>query len=475
MKNVIAVFVTFLFMNLTFAQEVKIKKGIISIDKKEVAKIEKQDKSYKISSLTDDTYFFAFPLNITPNKNVRLKFWLELTGSNGNVRESEYDEIPFTFGKEKWCVEALLKSNTGLLDKDGVNSQLVKEYFQSSSRGISEQWDAAIIEQKNEIEQEANLAQNDKLVVDSKGNISKDDIKIAVISRVVQDGVYKLYNYTVSDSKGKKIATSSFYRENDHNRSGISIKMFDGTVYPLEQVKTSMSNIDFDDFEKRMVRKIYAKGYNLSDIAKSNKVNVDAATTTTSEEVISTNNILDIKGYVIDAKNVRLEGMITFIAEPDNQSNNNGMVDVSSYGTSVTIRYDDKKKTFKSKDGVKFCANGLCYIGVQGSEDGGLNNSSSEFDVFGGSSKFFKVVYENVDNYVLVHNNSPKDFYLKLKKEKKAVYLGDRAMFGKRKEDKTKKIFDEYVGCTSINFANYNTNSIDGLTKVIQDYIATCK
>lgn len=473
MKNTITIIFTFLCLSITFAQDVKIKKGVISLDKKEVAKIEKQDKVYKISSLDGKTWFLASTINITPNKNVRLKFWLELKGANGNIREVEYEEVDFTFSREKWCVEALLNSNTHLLTLDGIDSEKVSEFFQNTDQSISSKWDAVIIDQKNEIETEAQLALKDKLVIDSKGNISLNEVNIATINKSVKDGVYKVYNYTVSDSNGKKIATSSFYRENDLNKSGISITMFDDTVYPLEQVKASMGNIEFDDFERRMVRKIYAKGYNLQDVSKSINNNPNAA----SKKVVfeSVLNIKDVDGFVIDSENNKLTGKITFEAEPDQQNSNTGIADLSKYGVNVTLLHDGKYKVFKAKDAVKFCAGDICYLGAQGTEDAGLNNASSELDVFGGSSKFFKIVYENEGNYVLVHNNSPKDFYLKLKNQKKAVYLGSRAMFGKRKDDKTKKIFDKYLECSSIDFTNYDTNSIEGLTKVINDYMSTCK
>jgi len=475
MKNALILFTVILFAQNSIAQDLKIKKGIIFLDKKEVAKIDKQDKSYKISSLNEQVWFLAQIINKTSNNNIRSRYWLELTGANGNIREAEYESVPFTFSKEKWVAEAVVKSNTDLLTINGVDAQKVNDFFKTQNRSVSDKWDLTIMEQKAENDREDELENQEKLVIGSNGIISKNGKKIASINKTITKAAYVTYNYTILDSNKKIVATSSINKEDKANLKGLLIKLYDGTVYELNQVKFTFGNIDFTDFENRMVKKINANGYNLQDITKSEK---NKTAENANNQINKTNliNIYDAEGYVIDAQNNKITGLITFVLEPEsNGKSKNGIVDVSSYGTSVTITTNEKIKTFKAKDEIKFCVNNTCYLGAIGSEDAGLNNSSSEMDVFGGSSKFFKVNYEDNDNYILSYYKSPNDYYLKLKKQKKAVYLGNRAMFGKRKDDKTKKIFDKYVNCTSLNFENYQTNTIEGLKQVIIDYQTFCK
>ena len=153
---------------------------------------------------------------------------------------------------------------------------------------------------------------------------------------------------------------------------------------------------------------------------------------------------------------------------------NSGISSLDSYGNTVKIKYENKTKSFKAKDGVSFRYGGEVFMGLKCTEDGGLNNSNSNLDVFGGSSKFLRVVYENDGNYVLNHVKSPNGYYLKLKKSDKAVYLGDKAIMGNRSEEKTKKIFDKYVGCSALDFSNYDTNTKEGLIQLITDFLATC-
>lgn len=65
---------------------------------------------------------------------------------------------------------------------------------------------------------------------------------------------------------------------------------------------------------------------------------------------------------------------------------------------------------------------------------------------------------------------------MKLKKNEKAIYLGDKAsFFGTKSTDKIKKIFDKYVNCSSLDFSNYNTKSKESMIQIVDDYIKSCK
>ncbi len=78
--------------------------------------------------------------------------------------------------------------------------------------------------------------------------------------------------------------------------------------------------------------------------------------------------------------------------------------------------------------------------------------------MFGGSV-FLEILAENNGSYVLNDVRNQDDYYLKLANQPKAVYLGERGSFGKRKQEKIKKIFDEYVSCPSLDFSKYDTKT----------------
>ncbi|MDR0683282.1 MAG: hypothetical protein LBG15_15790 [Dysgonamonadaceae bacterium] len=48
-------------------------------------------------------------------------------------------------------------------------------------------------------------------------------------------------------------------------------------------------------------------------------------------------------------------------------------------------------------------------------------------------------------------------------------------MLGKKKEETVKKEFDEYVKCDALNYSDYNTETEQGLIKLVNDYLEKCK
>lgn len=138
------------------------------------------------------------------------------------------------------------------------------------------------------------------------------------------------------------------------------------------------------------------------------------------------------------------------------------MGDLTNYGGTVTLNIDGKDEFFKAKDGVKFCTGERCFIGVAGVK------------LFG-ESTFAEIISENKGSYVLLDIKNTEDYYLKLANQPKAVYLGEKGGFGKRKTEKIKKVFDEYVGCPELDFSKYDTKTKEGLITVLNNYQSTCK
>ena len=261
MKNVIAIVALCAGMGGAYAQNIKIKKGEILIDKQAVAKIEKQKQRYKISTLDGTTWFVANAVNKTQTNNIAPKFWLELTGANGNLREAEYRDIPFTMSKEKWHVEALLNSDTGLLTTAGVNPQNVEMFFATQDRSVSDKWDQMIGEQRAVNEKEDALAMQEQVVIEGK-TIKRAGEKIGFVqTQESPRGSLVYYTYTFNDAAKAKVAQISFYREENLNKDGLFLKLAGGETVQLNQVAYSFSKISFEDLVKRAVNKLYAMGY----------------------------------------------------------------------------------------------------------------------------------------------------------------------------------------------------------------------
>ncbi|MGL4584015.1 MAG: hypothetical protein ACRCVU_13680, partial [Flavobacterium sp.] len=118
-----------------YAQDFNVKKGIITIDKVEVAKIERKGTTYKLTSLDDKNFFWA-EVKSSANNN----FWLQLKGENGNIQDMEMKNVPFTLSKEKQVIMAVYFSADGLITGSGINNDRATELFQSSNKELSEKW-----------------------------------------------------------------------------------------------------------------------------------------------------------------------------------------------------------------------------------------------------------------------------------------------------------------------------------------------
>lgn len=461
------------------AQDFKVKKDILSINGKEVAKITKQDRQYHFSDLaTNELVFKAYFMDTTPNNNVHNTNWLVLVGANGVTKEVEQPDTKFTLSMEKWIINSLLASDTKLLTGEGLNKEKIATFFDKDDFSISTKIDETIAQQKETIAKEEELAKTNKLYHNSKGEIFANDNKIGYIFKsATQTSMGNEVKYTVADIGKRKVAEIKF---NDafsiYRNQEMMVKTYDGKGSALFMTKYD-ADITKDGVATRMIQRLYANGYQLGDMQNAIEGYVnDQNTTATNEAKMKSINIYDANGYVLDNGN-KLEGKITIEFESLNElmGREKGMADITNYGGSVTLDIDGKKQYFQAKKGTKFCIGDRCFIGTRGSEDGNLGNTSgSQLSVLG-ESQFFEIDFEDGEHYVLHHIKNPQYYYLKLKNNDKAVYLGDVGFLSKRSNDKIKKIFDKYVNCPSLDFSKYDTLSKEGLIQIIKDYKQACE
>ncbi|WP_336686023.1 hypothetical protein [Chryseobacterium bernardetii] len=214
-----------------------------------------------------------------------------------------------------------------------------------------------------------------------------------------------------------------------------------------------------------MVRKLFANGYTLGDMKDTVVDHVNNKNQAAENDAKAHSlNIYNTPGYVIDKDGTKKEGSITIEFESINAKlgREKGVGDLTNYGGIVTLNVNGKNEFFKAKDEVKFCAGERCFIGVAG------------INMFGGNV-FSEILSEKDGSYVLLDVKNPDDYYLKLANQPKAVYLGERGAFGKRKPEKIKKVFDEYVSCPALDFSKYDTRTKEGLINVLNDYQSNCK
>ncbi|PWN59009.1 hypothetical protein C1634_020565 [Chryseobacterium viscerum] len=455
-----------------FSQEIKVKKGEIQIDGKSVAKIDKEKNNYTISDLSGKALFTATITSQTPLKNNVSKNWLQLTGSNGVIRELELiDKTSFSFGFEKPITQNLILSDNPLLPVSGIDESKINSFFQTEDRSISTAEDIRIEKDKETNRSEDALAADNKILISSVGIISANNQKIGYIVRKVTgtDGIQKFLSYTVLDINKIPVAQIDFSSYDKANiQSGLVLKTFDGKSFPIKLANYTSERLEYDELAPRVIKKLYANGYTLGDMKSmaeiahqenaeaNNQQNNDAE----SRAKADSKNIYNIPGYVIGKDGTKKNGEITIMFE--SIAVKLGVNDTKAYGDTATLHSSDKTEFLKAKDGVKFCAGERCFIGVAGTSSLG-------------GSVFLEILEEKNEGYVLNDLRYPEDYYLKLANQPKAVYLGEKGGFGKRKPEKIKKAFDEYVSCPTLDFSKYDTKTKEGLVQVLADYSAQCK
>lgn len=446
-----------------FSQEIKIKKGELLLDDKVVAKVDDKKNVYSFSNLNGEP---KFSIKVFPTIDAE-KGWVEFTGQNGNVKEADFADTGFTLSEGKLIVKNALAQ--GLLTKDGINEEKVKDFFQTTDRSLTQNR-----ENNKKMQQEANekediLADEMGIVIDNSGKIWNKNKELQGHIQRVNTGNQTIvlnYEYRVYDINKIQIATLQCTNSDSFNgKSGLKITTYDNKEADIFVTKNDFSGpISQDKVANRMVRKLFANGYTLGDMKDTvvNHVN-NKNKMAESEAKSNSRNIYNSPGYIVAKDGTKKEGNITIEFESIDAKlgKEKGMGDLTNYGGTVTLNVDGKDEFFKAKDGVKFCTGERCFIGVAGVKLFGENT-------------FAEIISENKENYVLLDVKNPDDSYLKLANQTKAVYLGERGGFGKRKPEKIKKIFDEYVKCPALDFSKYNTATKEGLVNVLTDYQKSC-
>lgn len=464
MNTKIFVISTMLVGISAFSQEIKIKKGELLLDDKVVAKVEDKKNIYSFSDLNGQ---LKFSVKVFPSIGIE-KGWVEFTGQNGNVKETEFADTGFTLSEGKLIVKNALSQ--GLFTKDGFDETKVNEFFKTTDRSLTQERESNKAAQKKIDDNEDVLANERGIRIDNSGKIWDQNKELTgFIKRVDlgKNGIYINYEYRVYDTNQIQIATlrcTNYDRANV--QSGMKIMTYDNKVSEILVTDNSFSGpLSEDKVADRIIKRLIFNGYTLGDM-KNTVVDYTNNKNQTAENNAKANskNIYNIPGYVVEKDGTKKEGNITieFESIAAKLGREKGVADLTNYGGSVTLNINGKDEFFKARDGVKFCAGERCFIGVAG------------VNLFGGSV-FSEILSENNESYVLLDVKTPEDYYLKLAHQPKAVYLGEKGGFGKRKPEKIKKIFDEYVSCPVLDFSKYDTKTKEGLISVLNDYQSSCK
>lgn len=472
------------------AQEIKIKKGDLTIDGKLVAKVEDKGRDYTFKDLNGNTLFYATISSTDPSRKDD-KGWVIFKGTNGNVREVAYKN-GFTLSLGKLLAENAMAY--GILNKDGGDQAGITEFFAKEDKSFSEVRSNKIIAEKEDRARENAV----NLTIDSQGKITDEQGKyIGYITRTNIDGeksrfgidlISKFMEYRIYDPQNVLIAKlqakNSSYK---NNQFGLVIETIDKKEIPIEDNNTFYDKpLAYDDLANRMMKKLYAQGYHFDEVVSNIKQGIAAQQAAAQDAYnqeykrVESNsvNLVDVDGYITDKAGNKISGLLSIPFEniEGKMKPNSGISDITNFGGYVDVRNaEGKTKSYRAKDGYTVFAGNRTFIPAKGTNDDALGNDSGSQLAMLGQYQYFEKDYENVAGYIVHHVKNPKYFYIKLKNSDAASYLGNKGMFKSKSADKMEKIFNETLKCSAMKFSDYDTNSKDGMIKVIDDYAAKCK
>ena len=264
MKNVFVAAAIVVSVSSVYAQDVKIKKGEILIDKQAVAVIKKEKDQYVISDTSGSFLYQASIKSITPKGRETSQKWIELVNKDNKVHEIELKLKSFNINMEKRLVE-------NLVEKEFLTQSGVDDYkYNKENTSITDELDQILDDFEIIYGKEDKKAEENKLklgkAVDGYYEITADFILVGYI-----DGRNR------PDPKDKEKVLSEFIVY-DTNREPIALLQFGsfdtGNELKPKYIKTFVDNKEHaiitkckfytanqDPMAIRMVKLLFANDY----------------------------------------------------------------------------------------------------------------------------------------------------------------------------------------------------------------------
>ncbi|MGV0970315.1 MULTISPECIES: hypothetical protein [unclassified Empedobacter] len=180
----------------SFGQDVDIKKGKISINKKEVATIDGKKKVYTIANI-DNVPVATIKWNFEIMPDGSKSYWFTITDlSTNDVNDVVTEGVGNSISPEKIIVETFSKGEYKIFNENGIDKDLLKTLVATNKRNRAEE----VSNEKEKIE--INLSEvkylfdNSKLSIDSSGSVLKESKKVGKITftTFINEKSYELLN-----------------------------------------------------------------------------------------------------------------------------------------------------------------------------------------------------------------------------------------------------------------------------------------
>jgi hypothetical protein len=501
-------FVSLIFAVSVSAQKIKIKKGIVLIDKAGIPiKIDSEHITTKGGIMGDFHQILTFSNTSASNVFAIVEYkgkmmtsngpkvtWLEISDKNKEKTNSVDIDRDFGGGK-KGIVRHLMNKYQFFSIEGVVNQHKITEFFntitESKAKEKANKGKAKEKEADDRVSKIRPFVKNDLTTIVTGGRMGTEVIGTVNApdkyhhTRTTPIKIYDLNNNLIAS------ATTDIL-------SPVIVSLIDGSTFKYDSKYQLSGGLSNSRFLTDLVEKIVGKGYVLGsqineekEIAyqeqkerkaiqyQKDKANYEVAKRNSS-------NIYNKKGYVIDEKGVKKEGAISIAFEKiKNPADWGGMVNISSsYGNSLALRYIDKKgkkkiKSFSAKKGNRFCIinedeSEICYQGIKIQGNGLLGQAAATTFEGVGEVQYMKEVFK--EGKVTIFQSTPSNKYvIKTEDQEKAFNF---VFGGLIKKEKKLANLKEYLNGCDYGDGTYDEASFENIDKIkelINFYNNSCK
>jgi len=459
---------------LSFGQKIKVKKGIVTFDGKDVAKVDTDIRdNYKFSTLNGEKAFDAVFKGMSAS-NLEGFQWLEMTSASGIKTEIPYEVLMTSFSVTKLVIK-LLSEKYELITTNGIDMAKVDEFFAVKREVLSDKYAKAVVSAKtDEAERQKTIGRYNPFVKDDGTILFGGSRGTNIVGKVY----YSDNTYTVQDLDAITIGTA---------KGCSTCTDVDATTYTDEAFKfdygsrTMMTGRFSRSFAQIFVEELLGRGYQLQHEAKAykSKLHKERVKVAKAQSI----NLYGVDGKVTDEDGKIYKGTIYAIFEKleinptQEQSGISDMNSIDKFGKFVSVKYLNEKnreriKKFSAKNNVTFCADDegteKCFMGLKtkGNALKKLSNASNfGFD----NSYFYEIMYENNGSLVLSKPGEEGTYVLKFSDKKEGF------MIDIRKNDKISGKLAKYISnCKSlsedINNGEFDLSNLDNLKQIVDEY-----
>ena len=455
MNRFLLIILIILGCNYSYAQDIKVKKDIISIDEKEVGKIDEiGDKNFNKMLLSfkdvSGTELFKAEFNQKLISKDKYDRYLVLSKEGSpNTNQVSFEYLSFTLNVKKGIADFLMKKYN-FFDANGYNKTSIDDFFNKKIEPIAEKTTttAPVSNIKYIAREDGNIVDENGVIV---GTFTYPEYKYLGTQKIT---IYDLDNNPVFG------LTENNFDAHLHN------KTFTLSSYDNKETMMSATDIEYTtvpiSLVNLMLEKVTSGGYKLGHTVTDYKKNLKEQNIAALRE--NPVNIYHKKGYLIDNKGERHDGDLSIGFVPvelekdktDPISSSSGMVDVgvdrTANGQKVTLFYVNKKgknvsDEYRSKENVSFCVEetNKCYKGLAivgegavGAISGGL--SGLNFD----NSEFMEVLHQGQNFSLLTRTVLDKEnenhYVIWKHNEKKGIEVNKSRLFSSDEKSLSKNI-----------------------------------